>query len=95
MTPPSDSNPIPDDEDSEPKLVQIVNEEPETQDETSESFWLRGPNEQLSQDDQSDEEATSSGDSTMLSPLKELRRRFMPKEKGKQKLSGYETGNVE
>ena len=48
-----------------------------------------------SRDDQSDEEPASSGDSVVLSPRKEPRRRFTRKEKGKKKMPDYETGNDE
>ena len=53
------------------------------------------PNERLSQNDQSNDELASSGDSAVLSPRKEPRRRFTHKEKGKQNISEYETSNVE
>ena len=60
-----------------------------------ESFRLSGPNERLSRDDQLDEEPTSNGDFVVLTPHKELRRRFTRKEKGKQKMPEFETGNDE
>ena len=47
------------------------------------------PNKQLSCNDQLDDELVSSGDSIVLSPCKELRRRFTCKEKEKQKMSEY------
>ena len=64
-------------------------------DESLISFRLSGPNEGLSPNDLSDEEPTSSGSSTVLSTHKKPRTRFTRKEKGKKKMSEYDTGREE
>ena len=86
---------MPEDGASEPELVQVEDGEAGTQDESPESFLLSEPNERLGQSDQSDAETASSGDSVVLSPRKEPRRRFTRKEKGKKKMPEFETGNDE
>ena len=58
--------------------------------ESSISFQLSDLNEELSGEDQQNEEPTSSDDSAVHSPLKELTRRSTPKEKGKMKMSEYD-----
>ena len=78
---------MPEDEASEPEPAQVEDDEAGTQDESPESLRLSGPNERLSRLDQSDDETASSGDSVVLSPRKEPRRRW------KKKMPGYKTGN--
>ena len=58
-----------------------------TLDESPISFRLSGSNERLGRFDQSEEESASSGDSTVHSPRRKLRRRLTRKEKGKKKVS--------
>ena len=94
-TPTSDPDPMPEDEASEPEPAQVEDDEAGTQEESSELFRLSGPNERLGQSDQSDDETASSGDSVVVSPRKEPRRRFTRKEKGKKKMPEFETGNDE
>ena len=84
MTLTPDSDPIPEDEANEREYAQVDEDEFGTLDESLISFWLSGPNERLSPNDQSDEEPTSSGHSIVLSLCKEPRRRFTRKEKGKK-----------
>ena len=59
------------------------------------SFRLSGPNERLSRNDQSDEESASSGDSIVHSPRQKPTRRPTRKEKGKKKMSEYDTDKDE
>ena len=54
------------DEDSEAEIPQ-EEEEIGVLEESTMSFWLSGPDERLSRNDQSNEELTSSGDSVMQS----------------------------
>ena len=91
----TDSDPMPKDEASEPEPAQVENDEARTKEESPESFRLSGPNDRLSQLDQSDDETASGGDSVVLSPRKEPRRRFTRKEKGKKKMPEFETGHDE
>ena len=91
--PMSDSDPIPEDEASEPEMIRAEDEEGfGTLDESPISFRLSGLHEQPSRNDQSDDKPTSSGDWALFSPRKELRRRFMHREKGKKKMLEYATG---
>ena len=57
-------------------------------------FRLSGPNERLSQHEQSDEDLKNSGDSAVQSPRPKPRRRLTHKEKGKKKKPEYDTGNT-
>ena len=59
------------------------------------SFTLSGPNERLSQNDQSNDEPLSDGDSVVQSPRRMSRRHLMYKEKGKKKMSEYDTNENE
>ena len=59
------------------------------------SFRLSGLNEQLSRFDQSDEEPTSSADLVVQSPRRKLRRWLTRKEKGKKKMTEYDTDRDE
>ena len=66
-----------------------------TREESPITFRLSGPNGRLSRFDQSDEDPASSGDSDVHSPCKKLRRRLTHKEKGKKKVSDYDTDRNE
>ena len=64
---PEDFIPIIEDEAIKPNMIREEEEGFRTLEESLISFWLSGPNERLSQYDQSDEEPMSSGDSAMHS----------------------------
>mgnify|MGYP000400278799 CR=1 FL=1 len=72
-------------------------DEPEigTHEESPISFRLSGPSGRLSRFDQSDVEPASSGDSVVHSPRRKPRRRLTRKEKGKKKMSEYNTDKDE
>ena len=80
--------PIIEDEASEPEMISAEEDEEEfgTRDEIPILFRLSVPNGELRRNDQHDDEPTSSGDSVVLSPQKELRRQFTRKEEGKKKI---------
>ena len=67
LTSTPDSIPITEDEANEPEMIREEEEGFRTLEESLISFRLSGPNERLSQYDQSDEEPMSSGDSAMHS----------------------------
>ena len=88
-TPSPDSIPITEDEASEPETIWEEEEEEEgvgTLEESPTSFRIRGPNERLSRNDQTDEEPTSCGDLVVQSPRPKPRTWLTRKEKGKKKM---------
>ena len=90
-TPDLNSNPSSDNEVSEAEMP-LDEREIGTLDESTISFRLSEPNERLGRfENQSEEESASSGDSAVHSPRRKPRRRLTRKEKGKTKMTEYNT----
>ena len=91
---PEDSNSSSEDEVSEAEMTPDEHEIGALE-ENPISFRLSGPNERLSRFDQSDEKPVSSGDAAVHSSRRKLRGRLTRNEKGKKKMSVYDTDKDE